>query len=100
MKLTADEAYKKFYSSPLVKAAGVDHASFCAGFDTCSKQYERLEAALPKIRDALQNSLPLLRQYIEEIGPCDHSVNICICGLIHVADQVSEALNVKAVRES
>ena len=49
MKLTADEAYKKFYSSPLVKAAGVDHASFCAGFDTCAEQYEGLLGALQAI---------------------------------------------------
>ena len=50
MKLTADEAYKKFSVEMLVNiSGGVDHASFCAGFDTCAEQYEGLLEALKAI---------------------------------------------------
>lgn len=86
--MNADEAYQKFSAVPLVKGL-VDRASFCAGFDTCGEQFDPL---LASVKSALQNSLPLLRKYIEEAGPCDHSVNICVCGVIHAAEQVSETL--------
>ena len=45
-----------------------------------------------KVVSALENTLPLLRQYIEEAGPCDHSVNICVCGLIDAAEKVGLAI--------
>ena len=34
----------------------------------------------------------LLKKYLEEAGPCDHSVGICICGFVADAEQNAELL--------
>ena len=34
-----------------------------------------------------------LKNYIEEIGGCDHSVGICICSLIREAEENTRLLN-------
>ena len=49
-------------------------------------------AAAPAMLGALEAALPFLKQYIEEAGPCDHSVNTCVCDLIGKAEQVNAAL--------
>lgn len=41
---------------------------------------------------AARAALPLLQQYINEAGPCDHSVNICICGLVSTTEDLGHAL--------
>ena len=34
----------------------------------------------------LRDVIAILQQYLEEAGPCDHSVNICVCGIRSTLD--------------
>lgn len=34
----------------------------------------------------LRDVITILQQYLEEAGPCDHSVNICVCGIRSALD--------------
>ena len=36
--------------------------------------------------------IPILRDYIDEVGPCDHSVGICMCGIVSATEMLSEAV--------
>ena len=33
-----------------------------------------------------------IQNSIQELGPCDHSVNVCVCPLIRMADQLQAAI--------
>jgi hypothetical protein len=50
-----------------------------------------------KITESQANRLNALltvaREYLEEIGGCDHSVNICSCGLAREIEQGANALH-------
>jgi hypothetical protein len=50
-----------------------------------------LEAA-PDLLDCVKRALPELRQLAKDIGPCDHDVNICVCGVIRLADDCEAAI--------
>ena len=40
-----------------------------------------------KHRDqTLRDVITILQQYLDEAGPCDHSVNICVCGIRSTLD--------------
>lgn len=52
----------------------------------------KMLAASKKLAEALNDALPEIRQTIKEIGPCDHGANLCICGLVSLADQMKTAL--------
>lgn len=41
---------------------------------------------------AAKLGLEHLKQQIEDCGPCDHPVNICVCGLKADADSIAEAI--------
>ncbi len=41
----------------------------------------KLIAAAPDLLEALKILIVDIKEYIEECGPCDHSVGICCCGL-------------------
>lgn len=45
-----------------------------------------------KLEELSRKALKELKQVIIDYGPCDHSVGICICDLIRLADQLDEAL--------
>ncbi len=45
---------------------------------------------------ASADALALIREYLENLGGCDHSVNICMCRDIRVAERLSEILHVVA----
>ena len=34
----------------------------------------------------LRDVIAILQQYLEEAGPCDHAVNICVCGIRSTLD--------------
>lgn len=53
---------------------------------TLRKENERLVLAL-------KEGVPILEQYIEEAGPCEHDVNICICDLIHSLEIAKQAFS-------
>ena len=69
-----------FYSSFVEENEGEAHANM------------RLISAAPEMYVALKEAVELGKQYIEEIGPCDHSVNICACGVISWVERWSEIL--------
>ena len=46
-----------------------------------------------RMLEALKLALPELKQTLDDIGACDHSVNICHCDLIRAIEAVSAALN-------
>ena len=52
----------------------------------------RLIAASPNMIERLKSVESFLKQYIEEAGPCDHEVNICVCDLIREAEQIAEII--------
>lgn len=59
---------------------------------TFDKEHARLIAAAPGLLRLLKENLVELRRTIEEIGGCDHPVNICCCGLVRLADDTDEAI--------
>jgi len=54
-----------------------------------SAQHEKGVVVPGKLADELQAEI---QNSIKELGPCDHSVNVCVCPLIHMADQLQAAL--------
>lgn len=52
----------------------------------------RLIAAAPDLLRLLKENLVALKQNIEDIGGCDHPVNICCCDLVHLADDTQSAI--------
>ena len=48
--------------------------------------------ALTDLYETLKAVLPELKQYVEDVGDCDHSVGICICGLFNKLDNIEKAL--------
>lgn len=53
-------------------------------------------AMAPQLGAVLADLLPTLDQNIEDSGPCDHSVGICVCGLKRQRDEVVALLSRKA----
>lgn len=51
-----------------------------------------LIAAAPALYEALKGILPELKEYVQEVGDCDHSVGICFCGLFNKIDNLEQAL--------
>lgn len=51
-----------------------------------------LIAAAPDLLDALKCARVHVARYLDEVGPCDHSVNICVCGIKETIDQVDAAI--------
>lgn len=47
---------------------------------------------IAKLREALNDCLEQVREDIRHIGPCEHDVNICVCGLRALATQAQAAL--------
>ena len=40
----------------------------------------------------LREALTVIEDDIRDVGPCEHDVNICVCGLKHLAARIREAL--------
>jgi hypothetical protein len=61
------------------------------------------QARIEQLETAAKPSLELLKEYFKEIGGCDHSVGLCMCEDIRVADRLQEALetpsDLSALRE-
>lgn len=57
-----------------------------------SKEDAHLIAQAPRMYAALEIALETIRQDIKDIGPCDHSVGMCICGLICLAEEIEDIL--------
>ncbi|GAB6125052.1 hypothetical protein [Humidesulfovibrio idahonensis] len=43
-------------------------------------------------------AVELLHQYAAEAGPCDHDANICVCGILRIADALEEVYSAQARR--
>ena len=46
-----------------------------------------------KLLKALRIAFPHLVQYLDEVGPCDHSTGICVCSLRSDMEFIQEILN-------
>lgn len=46
----------------------------------------------------LREARDYIREIIKELGPCDHSVNVCVCPDIALADRIDAFLNATAAR--
>jgi len=69
------------------------------------RQLMEAEAVAAEKDAALKVGIEQLKQTIKACGPCDHSVNICVCGLIENIEKMKAALsspgsNVLAVLEA
>ncbi len=51
-----------------------------------------LIAAAPDLLAALKDARSVVARYAEEAGPCDHAVNICVCGIKESLDQIDAAI--------
>ncbi len=49
-------------------------------------------AACPVMFDALELARAEIAQYAKDLGPCDHSVNICYCSTHDILGEVCEAI--------
>jgi len=56
------------------------------------KPNNSLTDAAQDLFDALTMALEELKITLKEIGPCDHSVNICCCNLIRTIEKTEAAL--------
>jgi hypothetical protein len=46
-----------------------------------------------RLRELLGEVVPILKDDIEAVGPCEHDVNICVCGLKSILASIAEALS-------
>lgn len=46
-----------------------------------------MEENIERRNDTLKEVLRLLEKYLNEAGPCDHPVNICVCDIRHTLDE-------------
>lgn len=60
--------------------------------DSRKEANARLIAAAPEMAEALLEMIFIVEQYIKDCGPCDHAVNICVCGENAELDQAKAAL--------
>ena len=49
--------------------------------DAARAELAALREEIARMRDAILSALPELEQYAADVGGCDHSVGICVCGL-------------------
>ena len=52
----------------------------------------QLIASAPDLYEALMAIMPELQEYVKDLGGCDHSVGICMCGLNNKLDLIEQAL--------
>ena len=52
----------------------------------------RLIAAAPDMLGALIEAYKFYLEAIDDYGPCDHAVNICVCGLKGQAEEIKEII--------
>lgn len=60
--------------------------------DERDKANARLIVTAPELLEACKIALEQYKQDIAEIGPCDHAVNVCICGLVSDAHAIKAAI--------
>lgn len=62
-----------------------------------SEEENRANAAIisaaPELLEACKDALLIIKEDIKEIGPCDHSANICVCGLISAAELLKRSIS-------
>ncbi len=52
----------------------------------------RLIAAAPELLAACEAAAPVIEELVRDAGPCDHAVNVCVCGIESVLEQVRAAI--------
>lgn len=83
------------YMSQLDKDRGREYAPLYAApvaAQTADELAECRSAVADEVLALLERSLAVIQHDIDEIGGCDHSVGICCCELIHLADDIRAAM--------
>ena len=57
-----------------------------------TQAFEAWQAAKAELRAAMIPALELLKEYMDSVGGCDHSVGICMCGEYSVFDDAARAV--------
>ena len=52
----------------------------------------RLIAAAPDLLEALKEARDYVRQDLKNIGPCEHDVGHCVCGILSMLHRMEEAI--------
>ena len=53
----------------------------------------RLIAAAPELLEALKEARDYVRQDLKNIGPCEHDVGHCVCGILSMLRRMEEAIS-------
>lgn len=53
---------------------------------------EAIAPLVTELVEALKEASEIVRQDIKDIGPCEHNVGHCICGLLNSADRIDAAI--------
>jgi hypothetical protein len=82
------------YMSQLDKDLGREYVPLYAAPVAAQTADELAEcrSAVAEVLALLERSLAVIQHDIDEIGGCDHSVGICCCELIHLADDIRAAM--------
>lgn len=75
-----DERWEVDNSGFNIKEAGKSHTVAMTQPHGRMKQRARLIAAAPEMLEQLRIAADWINAEINNIGPCDHSVGLCVCG--------------------
>lgn len=79
-------------------AANAEHERFVADVLHIRGEIEWLGVENERLRGALTDLLELAKQYLNETGGCDHSVNICVCDIKGHIEEARAALAPKETK--
>jgi chromosome segregation ATPase len=73
-----------------------ENRSLSALIDGDGKKIDALAAQVEKLREALKIGIDEAKSSLNACGPCEHEVNICVCGLVRDIAEMEEALSLSA----
>lgn len=64
-----------------------------ADLSAAQARIAELEKAVKEARIIIEQSAPVIKDDIDAAGGCDHSVGICMCGVVSLYETIQEYLN-------
>jgi len=65
----------------------------CDSVADLRQEYNQLKEINSELVEALKRSLPELKEFLNADPECDHSVGICVCGLIRTIELAESAIS-------